>query len=155
MPEAVLAVGPDAVRVGRGGIQLADALPDRPDQIMGCPMLIARVRPLTIVAPADAAPGVAERHFVDLLFWRPIHRPEDSPRFALQWELFEVRKHKVEMVTMEEQLETSDGWPNPALPESILARLSLEMIRSGNVRWKWDGAPPKRGWIVIPEEKGR
>jgi hypothetical protein len=155
MPEAVLTVGSDTVRVGRGGVHLADAMPDRPDQIVGCPMLIARVRPWTIAPPADAAPGVAARHFVDLLFWRPIHRPGDPPRFALQWEMFEVQKHKVEMVLMEEQLDTIDGWPTPALPRSFDGRLTVQMVPSGNVGWKLTGEPPRRGWILTPRGEDR
>lgn len=155
MPETVLRVGPDAIRVGRGGVHVADAMPERPDQIVGCPMLIARVRSLTITPPADASPDVVARHFVDLLFWRPFFKPGDPPRFVLQWELFEVHRRKVNMVTMEEQLETIDGWPVPPLPTTFDAKLSIQMIRSGNIQWKLDGAPPKRGWILLPEEHSR
>lgn len=155
MPETVLTIGSDAVRVGRGGVHLADVMPERPDQIVGCPMLIARVRPLTIAPPADAAPGVVARHFVDLLFWRPFFKPGDAPRFVLQWEMFEVQHHKITMVTMEEQLDTIDGWPVPPQPKNFDTKLSTQMIRSGNIEWKLDGAPPKRGWIMLPEEQSR
>jgi hypothetical protein len=151
MPETVLTVGSAAVRVGRGGVHLADAMPERPDQIVGCPMLIARVRPLTVTPPSDAAPGVVARHFVDLLFWRPFFKPGDPPRFVLQWEMFEVQQHKIEMVTMEEQLDSIDGWPLSPMPKDFDAKLSLQMIRSANIQWKLDGAPPRRGWIMVPE----
>jgi hypothetical protein len=155
MPESVLTIGRDAVRVGRGGVHLADAMPGRPDQIVGCPMLIARVRPLTIAPPADGAPGVVARHFVDLLFWRPIHQQGAPPRFALQWELFEVQKGKVEMVAMEEQFDVIDGWPSPALPENLDARFTMQMVPSGNIQWKLDGAPPRRGWVMVPQGERR
>jgi hypothetical protein len=155
MPETILTVGSDAVRVGRGGVHLADATPERPDQIVGCPMLIARVRPLTITPPSDAAPGVVARHFVDLLFWRPFFKPGDRPRFVLQWEMFEVQRHKIETVTMEEQLESIDGWPVEPMPKDFDAKLSLQMIRSGNIQWKLEGAPPRRGWIMLPETESR
>ena len=155
MPETVLTIGPDTVRVGHGGVQLTDVMPDRPDQVVGCPMLIARLRALTIAPPSDAAPGVAARHFVDLLFWRPYFKPGDSPRFMLQWEMFEVQQHKINMVTMEEQLDTIEGWPVPPLPKNFDTKLSIQMIRSGNIAWKLDGAPPKRGWIMLPEEHSR
>jgi len=155
MPETVLMVGSDAVRVGRGGVHLADAMPERPDQIVGCPMLIARVRPLTVAPPSDAAPGVVARHFVDLLFWRPFFKPGDPPRFLLQWEMFEVQQHKIEMVTMEEQLDSIDGWPLAPMPKDVDAKLSLQMIRSGNIQWKLEDAPPRRGWIMVPEAESR
>jgi len=155
MPETTFTLGGDSVRVGRGGVHLADAMPERPDQIVGCPMLIARVRPSTIAPPPDAAPGVVARHFVDLLFWRPFFKPGDSPRFVLQWEMFEVQQHTIKMVTMEEQLDTVEGWPVTALPKNFDAKLSVQMIRSGNIEWKLDGAPPKRGWIMLPEEQPR
>jgi hypothetical protein len=29
------------------------------------------------------------------------------------------------------------------------------MIRSGQIRWRLDGAPPKRGVIMLREEKGQ
>jgi len=152
MPETVLTIGSDAVRVGRGGVHVADAMPERPDQIVGCPMLIARLRPLTIPPPADAAPGVMARHFVDLLFWRPFFKPGDSPRFVLQSEMFEVQQHTIKMVLMQEQLDTIDGWPVPSMPKDFDAKLSVQMIRSGNIQWTLDGAPPKRGWIMLREE---
>jgi hypothetical protein len=155
MPETVLTIGLDAVRVGRGGVYLADAMPGRPDQIVGCPMLIARVRPLTMTPPADAAPAVAARHFVDLLFWRPFFKPGDAPRFVLQWEMFEVQQHKIKMVTMEEQLDSIEGWPAPALPENFDARFTMQMVPSGNIQWKLDGAPPRRGWVMLPQGEGR
>lgn len=151
MPETMFILGADSVRVGRGGVHLADAMPERPDQLVGCPMLIARVRPLTLSPPSDAAPGIVARHFVDLLFWRPMFKPGDSPRFMLQWEVFEVQQRKIKMVTMEEQLDTVDGWPVPSLPKDFDEKLSLQMIRSGNIEWKLAGAPPKRGWILMPE----
>jgi hypothetical protein len=39
------------------------------------------------------------------------------------------------------------------MPQNLDARLSIEMIRSGHVHWKLDGKPPKRGWVMLPEQK--
>jgi hypothetical protein len=155
MPEEVFTVGTQAVRVGRGGIRLADAPEERPDAIMNCPQLIARVRPLTLEPPADAAPGVAARHFIDLLCWQVGQKPGGtSLRYVLQWQLYEVRGKKIEIATMAE-FDAMDKWPQPAIPENLDTRLTIEMIPSGHVRWKMDGTPPKRGWVMVPEKKSR
>jgi hypothetical protein len=47
-----------------------------------------------------------------------------------------------------------DRWP-PALPSDFGDRFRLDMIRSGHVRWRLEGAPPKRGWIMLPEGESR
>ena len=155
MPEELLTLGTQTVQVGRGGIRLADAPDDKPDPILNCPLLIARVRALTIVPPADAAPGVIARHFVELLYWQGGQKEGASTLiYVLQWQLYEVLEKKIQFPTMEE-LDVTDKWPTPALPQNLDARLTLEMIRSGHVRWRIDGKPPKRGWVMLPEEKAR
>jgi hypothetical protein len=155
MPEKVLALGPEAVSVGRGGIWLRDALPERPQQLMNCLERIARVRAVTIEPPSDAASGVAARHFVELLGWTGGQGVgEAAPRYGLQWQLYELRGKKFEVAAME-LVDETDHWPEPGLTEKFDDRLTLEMIRSGNVRWRLAGAPPKRGWIMLPEEKSR
>ena len=40
-------------------------------------------------------------------------------------------------------------------PVDVDARLHVEMIRSGHIRWRLDGTPPKRGWIMMPEGESR
>lgn len=155
MPEKVLALGPEAVSVGRGGIWLRDALPERPQQLMSCLERIARVRAVTIEPPSDAAPGVAARHFIELLGWTGGQGVGGAaPRYGLQWQLYQLRGKKFEVAAMEFVDET-DHWPEAGLTEKFDDRLTLEMIRSGNVRWRLDGTPPKRGWIMRPEEKSR
>lgn len=155
MPEQVVTLGSHTVRVGRGGILLADTPPDKPDQILNCPIVVARVRPLTIEPPADAAPGVVARHFVELLYWRGGQRQgESTVPFGLQWQLYEVHGEKID-VTFVEDLTMVDGWPPAALPKAIDGGLTLEMIPSGHVHWKVNGAPPKSGWILLPGEKMR
>jgi len=153
MPEETFTLGTDTVRVGRGGIQVVDVAEERPDAIMNCPMLVARVRPLTLEPPLDAAPGVKARHFVEVLFWQVGQNPGDTTsRYALQWQLYEVRGKKIEIAAMDE-FDAIDKWPQPAMPQNLDARLSIEMIRSGHVHWKLDGKPPKRGWVMLPEQK--
>ena len=145
MPEAVLTVGTDAVRVGRGGIQLADAMPERPDQIIGCPMLIARLRPLTIAPPADAR-RASSRGICRLLFWRPIHSGV-TRRGLHQWNCSSPGTQARDG-DMEEQLETSDGWPNQHCL-SLAGRLILEIF-DRQCALEWDGAPPRRGGSRSP-----
>jgi hypothetical protein len=155
MPEQTLMLGSDAVSVGRGGIWLREARPERPQQLMNCLERVARVRAVTIEPPADAAPGVVARHFVELVGWAGGQRPDGSARrYALQWQLYELRKKTIAFVHTE-FLDEVDHWPEPALTENFDQRVSMEMIRSGHVRWRADGAPPKRGWIMLPEESAR
>ena len=155
MPEEVFTLGTQTVQVGRGGIRLADALEDKPVPILNCPLLIARVRALTIVPPADAAPGVVARHFVEVLYWEGGQKEGESTlSYVLEWQLYEVLEKKIQIPTMQE-VDVADKWPTPALPQNLDARLTIEMIRSGHVRWRIDGKPPKRGWVMLPEEKTR
>jgi len=155
MPEAVLMLGSRAVRVGRGGISLADAAEKPPERLLNCPQLIARVRPLTIGPPSDAASGVGARSFVEVLGWLSGQDPRDGTAvYALQWDLYEVRGQQINEVASVE-FDVTHTWPKPALPENLDARLTIEMIRTGHVHWKLDGAPPKRGWVMLPEEKSR
>ena len=67
--------------------------------------------------------------------------------------MFELRGQKVESVAIE-HLYSVDRWP-PALPPDFDERFLLEMIRSGHIRWRLEGAPPKRGWIMLPEGESR
>ena len=77
MPEETLTIGRQTVLVGRGGIRLADT---PQENLIGCPQVVARVRPLTIAPPSDAAPGVGARDFVELLAWQAGENPLDSSR---------------------------------------------------------------------------
>ena len=152
MPEANLTIGRQTVLVGHGGIRLADTPPENP---LGCPQLVARVRPLTIAPPSDAAPGVSARHFVELLGWQAgENRLDSSRRYTLVWQMYELRAGKIG-IAGEEELYSIDTWPQSGLPPKFDARFSVEMIRSGHVRWRIEGAPPKRGWFMLPDEGSR
>jgi hypothetical protein len=157
MPEQTLMLGEEAISVGRGGIWRRDAMPERPEQLQGCFARVARVRALNIAPPPNAAPGVAARHFVELLGWGMRARPDTSaPSYFLRWQLYELAGKKVELIVSEEFLhrQTND-WPGPALTQDFDQRFSMDMIRSGQIRWRLDGAPPKRGVIMLREEKGQ
>jgi hypothetical protein len=152
MPEATLAVGRQTVLLGHGGIRLADT---PPENLLGCPQVVARVRPLTIAPPSDAAPGVRARHFVELLAWRVGENPLDSSRrYTLVWQMYEPRQGRIG-IAAEEELYSIATWPQAGLPPEFDARFRVEMIRSGHVHWRIEGAPPRRGWIMLPDEESR
>lgn len=152
MPEEALTIGRQTVLVGRGGIRLAET---PQENLVDCPQVVARVRPLTIAPPSDAAPGVSARDFVELLAWQAGENPLDSSRrYTLLWQMYELRAGKVQLADLEE-LYSIDTWPQSGLPPEFDARFSVEMIRSGHVRWRMQGAPPKRGWIMLPDEESR
>jgi hypothetical protein len=154
MPDETLTLGSDAIRVDRAGIRLVSDTSNRFEAPVNCPQLIARVRALTIEPPADAAPGVKARYFVDVLAWSAGQSSDDAKalRYVLGWQLYELRGKKLELVTLQE-LDFRDAWPSPALPPDFDTRFTIEMIRSGHVHWRMAGAPPKRGWVMLPEKQ--
>jgi hypothetical protein len=154
MPEATLQVGPHAVRVGRGGITLAEEPVGKRMGLGACPPVVARVRAFTLEPPANAAPDVKARHFVETLAWGGGADRDSATRYKLHWEAHEVRDGSVNVVASE-LLHAVESWPGLALPEGFDTRFRIEMIRSGHVRWRMDGTPPKRGWIMLPEEGRR
>jgi hypothetical protein len=160
LPEPVLAVGAQTVWVAINGFSLREGGDQRFVVSLDCPLLVARLRSLTIDPPADAAPGVKPRQFVETLTWHyGGYRPGASStfvldsKFVLNWSMFELRGQKIEPVAPE-HLYSVDRWP-PVLPSDFDERFRLEMIRSGHVRWRLEGAPPKRGWIMLPERESR
>jgi hypothetical protein len=120
-----------------------------------CSQLVARIESRTITPPLDAAPGVVARPFVELLGWQAMQMAGDpATRYVLSWTMFELRGKTLEPVAIEHLLSVAT-WPRAALPPDFEARFSVEMIRSGHIRWRLDGAPPKRGWIMLPEAESR
>jgi len=154
MPNEVMTLGSEAIRVDRGGIRLASDSPRQSEIPANCPQLIARVRVITIEPPSDALSSVKARYFVEVLAWQaaPSLEAANTLRYLLGWQLFELRGKKLEMAAMQ-NVTDQDVWPAPALPNDIDARISMEMIRTGHVHWKIDGAPPKRGWAMLPEKQ--
>jgi hypothetical protein len=159
MPEQDLVAGRQTVRIGRQGLFLLDtqgrAAAD-PTDVFGCFMAIAAVRVRSIAPPPDAAPGVTGRHFVEVFGWlRNLPEHGERPAYTLHWTSHEIRTNAVEPVVLLEQVGAADGWPPPGRPPDLDIRLTLEMIRSGHVRWRIAGDPPKRGWIMRREEDTR
>jgi hypothetical protein len=153
MPETTFQVGPAIVRVGRSGVAVAEGTEE--GFLDGAPVLVARVRPITIDPPENAAPGVGPRHFLELLAWEHVQvQSQSARRYGLRWSVYEVDDKSVEL-RASEFLDTSESWPRPALPADFDSRFHFEMIRSGHVRWRMDGDPPKRGWIMLPEGAAR
>ena len=152
MPEQVVTVGEESVRIGRAGIALAET-PDREAHGLSCPAAIGRVRPVSLEPPENAARGVRARHFIELIAWRVGgDQRTRTRRYVATWQIYEVHPNGVRF-TAEETLEEAERWPGAVVPSSFDARLTMEMIRSGHVRWRIDVAPPRRGWLMLPEER--
>lgn len=154
MLEQIVELGPHTVRIGRAGIALVDKA-DQQLPLVNCPRVIARVRTTSLQPPENAAPDVRARHFVEIFSWRGGgSERDDTIRYFLGWDVYEVRRGKLDLVAME-NLQAVSAWPRAALTADLDARFHVEMIRSGHVRWRLDGTPPKRGWIMLPEEASR
>jgi len=154
MPEQILTVGTEAVRIGRSGITLGHTPRNDAGSLM-CLTVVAGVRSRTIDVPEDAATWVKPRHFIELFAWRridPIRAPAGAVKYGLVWQVFEVRGREVPMIA-DQALWESPSWPAPGLPDDLDGRLTFEMVRSGHVRWRIEGAPPMRGWLMLPDTK--
>jgi hypothetical protein len=71
------------------------------------------------------------------------------PFYSLNWDVYEVRDKRILFFMVAQGLVTRPAWPGRGLPAEIEKGLTMEMIRSGPVRWTVDGSPPKRGWIML------
>ena len=149
MPEQTATVAGRSVRIGRRGISFADGNEDR-WELYGCPQLVAHVRTTSIAPPDDAAPGVGVRHFVEVFSWM-IGSKEPSPVYMLRWDVYEVTEKRIHFFPTGDPFFATSSWPKRGLPVEVEKGLSLDMIRSGHVRWKLEGSPPKRGWFIIGE----
>ena len=149
MPDEMLMLGREAIRVDREGIRLASDDEHRFEAPANCPTAIARVRALPIEPPANAVPEVTPRYFIDVLAWRAGQNDANQLRYVLEWQLYELHRRTLELVTMQD-VDVRDKWPSPLLPADFDTRFTIEMIRTGHVHWKMDGAPPKRGWVMLP-----
>lgn len=149
-------LGAHTVVVDRLGIRLAGA-PVEPAHRAGsripCAVLVARLQPRTVAPPDGAAPGVGERSFVELLTWQS-GGMTTAGRYVLHWTMFEVQSGKMAMVVDVPFRETI-AWPSPPLPSDVADGIAMEMVRSGNVRYRIQGAPPSRGWILMPGKEER
>lgn len=154
MPESTAQLGAHTVRFGRAGIALSERSVHETTNLIHCPVLVMHVRAFTLSPAENAAPGVKPRHFLEMLSWVTWYARDGTSGYALAWEVHEVRKGQLEVVVME-QLATRDSWPSRDLPADLAARFHFDVIRSGHVRWRFDDDPPKRGWIMLPQEDRR
>jgi hypothetical protein len=152
MPEDVLTLGSDVVRVGRGGIRLDGADADQHGTAMldVCLQRVLRVRAVTIASPPDAAPGVRPRDFVEIIGWLLDPTPENSGlRYVLQWRLYEL-SGKWGGVVAHLRIDATNDWRQTTMPADFDERLTMDMIRSGHVRWRLDGLSD---WVMLPDER--
>jgi hypothetical protein len=153
MPEETITVGNQSVRLSRSGIVLAGT----PDRDMGglfmCPLAIALVRIRTVDVPENAPPSIAPRHFVEVFAWRRNDLATRSEgTYELSWQMFVIRGKEMLPMIQEMSLAASPSIAQ-GLPPGIDARVTLQMVRSGHVLWRIEGAPPKRGWLMLPAPK--
>jgi hypothetical protein len=149
-----LSVGGHTVWIALSGFNLAEGAQGPLIVDVGCSQRVARLRAVTIEPPGDAAPGVKARQFVEALAWQVGQETGASNEYSLIWRMFELRGPKIEPVAME-QLYSVRKWSQTVLPPDFDSQFTVEMIRSGHVRWRLEGAPPKRGWIMLADEEKR
>ncbi len=152
--DEVVMLGQQTVFIDRAGSRASESAITVSIQDLDCPGMIMRLRARTIEPPPDAAPGVAPRELLELVDWQGPQSVEGGLRYSLTRHLFEV--HGKELVLVAAVLQAVDSSPTiAALAPDFDTRFHIEMIRSGHIRWRLDGAPPERGWIMLPEGKSR
>jgi hypothetical protein len=147
-------VGSQTVTLDRFGLRLNESDSEVSVYEIGCEVVRVRFRLRTIEPPADAAPGVRARAFVELVYWRSSQASASPALWNMVWRMIEIRGGKLipgEMVPVASTTEL----PDPTVPADFDTRLAVEMIRSGHIRWRLDGRPPKRGWMMLDPENGR
>jgi hypothetical protein len=153
MPEETILLGTRFVRISRAGIVPASTLEGDMGGLFGCYLAIARARIRTIAAPEDAAAPIGPRHFVELFAWRRNHIPAGSDStFALIWQIFEIQGKEM-LPRLPEIILAASSSIQEGIPPGVEARVTFQMVRSGHVLWRVEGAPPKRGWLMLPDTK--
>ncbi len=153
LSEQFLTIGPHMVRLDRQGVALVGAKATA--MSLECPVLYGGARTYAVEPPRDALPGVRTRYFADVLTWHFHLNPQNgSPLYRLRWLLVEVSSKGVGPQAIDVAT-TVSSWPQTPLPSELEPKVSLRMIRTGHVRWRVEGAPPRRGWIMQPENSSR
>ena len=148
----VIAVGQRSVRVDREGIGLTDG-GGTPFQ-WDCAQAVAGLRVFEVTPPRDALAGVTTRHYIESLTWHVGRRPDGTRVTELHWTLLEVGPRELGQAA-HERLPWSGDWPGLEQASDLAPALSMQMIRTGHVRWRIEGTPPLRGWILRSEKKER
>jgi len=153
MRAQVIELAGRSIRIGPRGL----SFPEEPREIrvpFGCLDYVAALRTTTVPPPQGAIHGVKPRHFIEVFMWS-LRGPNGADGRVLTWSVAELRDNKLGSVVMDQPLsvEATRKWPRPGLPEEVESRLSFEMIRSGQVRWRLAGSKPRHGWILLPEEQ--
>ena len=149
MPEEEMPFGSRTVIVGRSGLVLSGSNKRVP--LSYCPEVVALVRVTSVEPPDGAAPEAGTRHFLELFTWRLGRRSPTNPgTYFLEWTALEASGDDLRPVA-QATVTTMQGRPEPGPPPDLDTRRSFEMMRSGHVRWKVEGDPPKRGWIMRSE----
>lgn len=148
--EQVLPLGRRSVRFGRAGLTV-DGVPIQHLHGLGCPLSVVRLRAVSLEPPEGAASGVAARSFIELVAWQ--QRSDErtrTRRYVAEWQVYELGRHGLASSATADIAETG-RWPGVLLPADVDAHVTMEMVRSGHVRWRIDGTPPKRGWLMLRE----
>jgi hypothetical protein len=117
--------------------------------LIGCPLYVTGVR-TTAVEPPKRFEGVTARHFVEVISWSHDRAPDSPGGYVLTWRPYELQGNSF-IPRAEVELRRVPAWPHsPAVPEAE-TRVTLEMDHSGRVRWHFEGAVSKRGWLANPE----
>lgn len=153
MPEETILLGTHFVRISRAGIALASTPEGDSGGLFGCYLAIAQVRAKTIHVSENAPAAIAPRHFIELFAWRRNNGPAGGDgTFVLTWQIFEIQRKEM-LPRLPEIILAASSSIEEGLPAGIEARVTFQMVRSGHVLWRVDGAPPKRGWLMLPDPK--
>lgn len=147
--EQPLVVGPYAVHVTRAGLWHDNAATTGTDMRLTCPAVVSSVRAISVSPPPGAPPSVRTRNFVELWYWTPAKRsPATAQRFTPVWAMFEVHERSLSYGT--EELLPASTWPSASFSPPVV---SFEMTRAGHIRWVIEGAPPRRGWLMLEHNR--
>jgi len=153
MPEETIFLGTHFVRISRAGIVLASTPERDMGGLFGCYLAIALVRARTIDVPENAPASIAPRHFIELFAWRRNNVPAGTDgTFTLGWQIFEIQGKEM-LPRLPEIILAASSSIQEGLPAGIEARVTFQMVRSGHVLWRVEGAPPRRGWLMLPDTK--
>ena len=119
---------------------------------LNCGDVVASMR-LSRVAPPRGS-RLAQRTFVELFVWHQSHRTDGGVGDrSLDWQLLEFSAAKGDLHQVDSAGVLVDPrasiWPTPPVPQAVAGGATFQMLRSGEVRWRFDAAPDL-GIGVVP-----